>query len=229
MLILSFLGFGGFMRWLIIFISGLFIGLILRFILTNLLFPKNKSIEIEPFKGKPLLDSDTTFEQIYDISNDFGADIYSHPIDFREKWGAFLNEHEIEVFRGELTIKGRQIRESNEVVRMFLIGGNFIIIWDRRDSDNVHAYSLNGDHIWTIEPCLIQGRNIDSFSNPFGIKKMEGKDLLMLSEWPLVFATDLHTGKGTFLWEVDDYREWKKNAEKMIEDRFREYQNRKIF
>ncbi|MFA5583636.1 MAG: hypothetical protein WDA09_05415 [Bacteriovoracaceae bacterium] len=165
------------------------------------------------FKGEELPDSQTTLELIYKSSYDYPEVDDEHlrrGEDVRPRWGSFLEKHQIKAFQGALSIKGRKIAKRG-IDGIFLTGINTLILVKERGG--VSSYSMEGRHLWDIEPCEFpKGWKETYFGHPGGIKRgRDGRDLLFLYEFKKVFATDLLTGKGTVLWELDEYTEHEKN------------------
>ncbi len=149
-----------------------------------------------------LCDSDTTFEKLYDSRSVDERDLYY--FGNREK---LFKKFQIEIIeRWKISVNGRVLPVS--VVSMHLVGGERIIVEAYGEPyHNIQAYSIHGEFIWAIESCKDPYRedNTYSFGEPCGIKKNnEGRDLLLISYWPVLFATDLVTGKGTYICQIDD-------------------------
>lgn len=159
-----------------------------------------------PFEGKRLATSSTSLELVYDLCLDFSEYESDLAKSLRPRWNHFKDENEIEVMEGHLVIKGKKFPVGDKVVRIFLTSLNIIIVRDVTPYHNIHAFNLNGDHLWDIEGCNTNlNERAYSLGSPCGINVSEnGRDLLMLDAYPVTYATDLLTGKGTRIFEIED-------------------------
>lgn len=147
------------------------------------------------FAGKPLFASEVGLELIYDSSGDES-----------EEWRLFKEQHQVELTKGEMTIRGRRLATTGDILKIFITGLGTLLIYDETPYQDTHAFTLEGEHLWDIEGCNFEiGKKSYSLGVPNIIKRDDsGRDLLLLSYYPAVFATDLHTGKGTYLWAMRD-------------------------
>lgn len=164
---------------------------------------------VSPF-AIDFLPTDSTFEFLYNscLLNESEADYYVRREEIFKKINIEVEERlerQDEKEGRRVTINGNKI--SGHVTEMALIGGNKIIVsLASRPYRNIQAYSIEGKLLWEIEPIQdIDGNNVYSFGSISGVKKgLDGREMLIVSWWPHAWATDLETGKGTYLCAVYD-------------------------
>ena len=174
------------------------------------LWKKNKKYSTS-FAQLPLPNSETSLELIYDHSlQDPLFESYLTK-ELRPKWETFSQKHHIEMVKGSLIIKGRTLPMKGEVIKIYLAGNNTLIVRDQDHFQDIHAFSLTGEHLWDIEGLRkFNGERAYSLGDPYCIKvNKEGRDLLLLHYFPLTFATDLLTGRGTYIFEIEDNTDMK--------------------
>lgn len=172
-------------------------------------FWRKKTSDV-PFKGESFKDSDIELELIYDHCLDRENWESYLTEELRPKWDKFTLVEQVEIQGNVLIIKGRRFRLQEKIYQIFRTSLNTIIVRDGKNYRDIHAFSLVGEHLWDIEGLrLPDGKRAYALGRPVAIKKnSHGVDLLLLNFHPYTFATDLRTGKGTYLYSrFDDTNE----------------------
>lgn len=162
-------------------------------------FGKNKADS--PFVGETLSDSSIELELVYDHYM-VGAN--------EDRWESFSAAHDLKILSDKFIIKGKPFRFKGKIFQIFRTSSDILIVRDDDSYQDIHAYSLAGDHLWDIEKLRYpDGKKVYTFGRPVSIKRNSlNEDLLLLSYHPYFFATNLLSGKDTFIWSrVDDTNE----------------------
>ncbi len=128
----------------------------------------------------------------------------------RDAFQQFIRDYQIIILENPLrvTVKGKLLRslKGDSVSEMALVDDKFLIIPDSTPFRNVHAFDLDGNWLWDIEPCNYKdGKPAKYFYGICdAITDESGKRQLIVGNFPVTYRTDLATGKGTTIWKIED-------------------------
>ena len=169
------------------------------------LFKKSRNLRA-PFEGETLEDSAISLELIYDHNLELTHFSDQLTYELKPKWEAFKKKYQIDLSEKGFLIFGKQIPFTRKVIKVYLTSLNTLMVCDEKEFQDIHAFSLAGEALWSIEGCLgYDHLPVYSFGKPIAVKKSaEGRDLLILYNHPVTFATDLLSGKGTYIYSITD-------------------------
>lgn len=180
------------------------LNLILRF------FTKSKNTEISapkdrlaPFSPEHFNPSNLSVKRVYDqliIPGD--PNLEGKRQKLKERYDILLKESPLKI-----EVKGKKLKGlKGSTATLTVIDDRILIVCDMTPYQDVHAFDLDGNHLWDIERCIDErGESNYSFGDVSGIvKDPDGRDLLLTHFFPVSFATDLETGKGTRIWSITD-------------------------
>lgn len=133
-----------------------------------------------------------------------------NPSQRRDDFQKFIKDYHIVVSEKPLQVKVKGCTlpslKGDSVSEMAIVDDKFLIILDSTPFRNVHAFDLEGNWLWDIEGCNDNhGRPVTYF---YGIcdavTDEAGKRQLIVGNFPVTYRTDLATGKGTTIWEIED-------------------------
>jgi hypothetical protein len=174
------------------------------------LFKRNSTVSHEPqrpylapFPPEYNVPSPLKFKTVYDhliIGDD--KNFEGKRRDLKENYDIILNESPLRI-----TVKGKKLKGlKGSTGTLSIIDARILIVCDLTPYRNVHAFDLEGNHLWDIEGCSDEtGEPNYSFGNVSGIvKDQKDRDLLLMHYFPVSWVTDLETGKGTRIWSISD-------------------------
>jgi hypothetical protein len=130
---------------------------------------------------------------------------------FRD-YGIRIWETEVDFSKGErpplrIEINGRPLKNlMGSSCHIYLVDHKYLIIKDSTPYRNIHAFDIEGNWLWDIEPCNYKdGKPTKYFLGICdAITDESGKRQLIVGNFPVTYRTDLATGKGTTIWEIKD-------------------------
>lgn len=158
---------------------------------------------LAPFSPEYNVPSPLKFKTVYDhliIGDD--KNFEGKRRDLKENYDIILKESPLRI-----TVKGKKLKGlKGSTGTLSIIDDRILIVCDMTPYQTVHAFDLDGNHLWDIEGC------VDSTGGPaysFGrvcaiVKDPQDRDLLLMDFFPIAYATDLETGKGTRIWSISD-------------------------
>jgi hypothetical protein len=158
---------------------------------------------VPPFDPEYVVLSSLSIKTVYDhliIGDD--KNFEGKRRDLKQNYDIDLKESPLRI-----TVKGKKLKGLNgSTGTLSIIDERILIVCDMTPYKTVHAFDLQGNHLWDIEGCLDR-RGEPSYS--FGrvsaiVKDPQGRDLLLMDFFPISYATDLETGRGTRIWSIDD-------------------------
>lgn len=180
------------------------LNLILRF------FTKSKKITaatpkvgLAPFSPDQVIHSNLSVKRIYDqliVPGD--PNLEGKRQKLKERYDILLKDSPLKI-----EVKGKKLKGlKGSTATLTVIDDRILIVCDMTPYQDVHAFDLDGNHLWDIEGCLDErGESNYSFGDVSGIvKDPDGRNLLLTHFFPVSFATDLETGKGTRIWSITD-------------------------
>ena len=127
-----------------------------------------------------------------------------------EAYKRLLEEYQMEIMDEPLRIflkkKPLNNLKGNKLKEVALVDDKYFIFLDSTEFRNVHAFDLDGNWLWDIEPCNYKdGKPAKYFYGICdAITDESGKRQLIVGNFPVTYRTDLATGKGTTIWKIED-------------------------
>ena len=144
-----------------------------------------------------IVTSETMKQKHERIFRDYGIKIWENAVDYGQKEWPPLR----------LEIHGRSIQNLFGLsCSIYLVDNKYLIINDSTPFKNVHAYDLEGNWLWDIEPCNYKDGKPANFFYGIceAITDESGRRQLIVGNFPVTYRTDLATGKGTTIWKIED-------------------------